>query len=263
MSARSTFRLDGRAAAIAVEQLERETGRRHVDEVVEDVDCDVLRSPFENGRCDFVLRQRVKRAAPDRGEVRRRREPRRDAERSQNAARHAPAGSIAPVDEIAEASVGGAVVERLDPERFRSGLGGCRRDRAAAQLRLERARGRHRGRAGDPGDDALADALCKRRQLHDAITSSRSVERAPSRSIRWSPTRSAFAIAVSAGLTALEDGKKLVSTTYRLSRSCALQLTSSADVSGWCPKRTVPHWWATPATGIRSSRIIWFGINVG
>src|SRR3954465_8809028 len=38
-------------------------------------------------------------------------------------------------------------------------------------------------------------------------------DRVPSRSRRWSPTRSALAIAVSAGFTALEDGKKLVSTT--------------------------------------------------
>src|SRR5215470_10417783 len=36
---------------------------------------------------------------------------------------------------------------------------------------------------------------------------------APSRSSRWSPTRSALAIAVSAGFTALLEGKKLVSTT--------------------------------------------------
>ena len=36
---------------------------------------------------------------------------------------------------------------------------------------------------------------------------------APSRSSRWSPTRRALAIAVSAGFTALDEGKKLVSTT--------------------------------------------------
>ena len=36
---------------------------------------------------------------------------------------------------------------------------------------------------------------------------------APSRSSRWSPTRSALAIAVSAGFTAPMLGKKLVSTT--------------------------------------------------
>jgi hypothetical protein len=39
------------------------------------------------------------------------------------------------------------------------------------------------------------------------------VDFAPMRSSRWSPTRIAFAIAVSAGLTAPILGKKLVSTT--------------------------------------------------
>jgi hypothetical protein len=37
--------------------------------------------------------------------------------------------------------------------------------------------------------------------------------RGPNRSSRWSPTRSAFAIAVRAGFTAPMLGKKLVSTT--------------------------------------------------
>ena len=41
----------------------------------------------------------------------------------------------------------------------------------------------------------------------------------PSRSSRWSPTRSAFAIAVKAGFTAPMLGKQLVSTTYRFSSS--------------------------------------------
>src|SRR5262249_22478585 len=79
-------------------------------------------------------------------------------------------------------------------------------------------------------------------------------KRAPqrSRSFRCSPTRSAFAMIVSAGFTAADDGKKLPSTTYKLSSSCALQLTSSADVFGSRPKRTVPFWCATPASGIRS-----------
>ena len=72
--------------------------------MVENVDDYVLRSPFEYRRGDLVLRQRIERAAPDRGEVRRGREPRRDAERAESAARDAPAGSVAPVDEIAEAS---------------------------------------------------------------------------------------------------------------------------------------------------------------
>src|SRR5712664_3268311 len=63
-----------------------------------------------------------------------------------------------------------------------------------------------------------------------------------SRSRRWSPTRSAFAMMVSPGFTAPEDGKKLASTTYRLSTSCALQLRSSADASGSVPNRIVPFW---------------------
>jgi len=53
--------------------------------------------------------------------------------------------------------------------------------------------------------------------------------------MRWSPTRSALAIMVSDGLTAVLDTKKLPSTTYRLSKSYALQFTSSADVLGSCP----------------------------
>ena len=59
-------------------------------------------------------------------------------------------------------------------------------------------------------------------------------------------TRSALAIAVSAGLTAPMLGKKLVSTTYRLSSSCALQLVSSTDVCGSVPNRHVPAWCAQP-----------------
>ena len=46
-----------------------------------------------------------------------------------------------------------------------------------------------------------------------------------------SPTRIAFAMAVSAGFTAPMLGKKLVSTTYRLSSSWALQSTSSTEVA--------------------------------
>src|SRR5436305_3294837 len=42
-------------------------------------------------------------------------------------------------------------------------------------------------------------------------------------------TRSALALAVSDGFTGLECGKKLVSTTSRLSTSCALQSTSGAE----------------------------------
>jgi len=45
---------------------------------------------------------------------------------------------------------------------------------------------------------------------------------------------------VSVGLTAALDGKKLPSTTYKLSTSCARQLRSSADIVGSRPKRIVP-----------------------
>ena len=41
---------------------------------------------------------------------------------------------------------------------------------------------------------------------------------------RWSPTRSALAMMVSDGLTAVLDTKKLPSPTYRLSKSCALRV---------------------------------------
>src|SRR6516165_2116091 len=64
--------------------------------------------------------------------------------------------------------------------------------------------------------------------------------RPPSRSSRWSPTRSALAMMVRVGLTAALDGKKLPSTTYKLSTSCVRQLRSSADVVGSPPKRIVP-----------------------
>ena len=57
-------------------------------------------------------------------------------------------------------------------------------------------------------------------------------------------------MAVRAGFTAPMLGKKLVSTTYRLSSSCVLQLASSAEVAGSFPNRTVPAWCAQPATGI-------------
>src|SRR5262245_15807488 len=71
-----------------------------------------------------------------------------------------------------------------------------------------------------------------------------------SRPARWSPTRSALAMAVSAGFTAPMLGKKLVSTTYRLSSSWALQLVSRTEVAGSEPNLTVPAWCATPAIGI-------------
>ena len=57
-------------------------------------------------------------------------------------------------------------------------------------------------------------------------------------------------MAVRAGFTAPMLGKQLVSTTYRLSTSWARQSVFSTEVAGSAPKRQVPAWWATPATGM-------------
>jgi hypothetical protein len=46
---------------------------------------------------------------------------------------------------------------------------------------------------------------------------------------------------VRAGLTELLEGKMLASTTYRLSRKCALQFGSSTLLAGSVPKRQVPR----------------------
>ena len=76
----------------------------------------------------------------------------------------------------------------------------------------------HRPLGADQRDRAqVADhsVVGDRRIRHRYHVSMRlfAADRAPSRAITWSPMRSAFAIAVSDGLMALEDGKKLVSTT--------------------------------------------------
>jgi hypothetical protein len=55
-----------------------------------------------------------------------------------------------------------------------------------------------------------------------------------------SATRSALAMMVSVGFTAVAETKKLESATYTLSKSCSLQSTSSAEVVGSAPNRTVP-----------------------
>ena len=97
------------------------------------------------------------------------------------------------------------------------------------------------------GVSSRADAVDRMADLTVQLGASEVTRAAPA---RWSPTLSALAIAVSAGLTAPMLGKKLVSTTYRLSTSCALQLVSRTEVSGSCPNRTVPAWCAHPATGM-------------
>src|SRR5262249_38343507 len=130
--------------------------------------------------------------------------------------RDAPAGAVTPMHEIAEPVVRDPVVERLDAERLRRRLRRRGAELAPAQLRLDRARRRHRGRADRARDDAFANRLGDSRDpVHRVRASWRSDcnSVAPRRSSRWSPTRIAFAIAVRAGFTALDDGKKLVSTT--------------------------------------------------
>ena len=61
----------------------------------------------------------------------------------------------------------------------------------------------------------------------------------------------AFAMTVSEGFTALDDTKHAASTTYRLSRSWALQLRRARSSPGRVPMRQVPFWWPTPSSGMR------------
>ena len=70
-------------------------------------------------------------------------------------------------------------------------------------------------RGGEPAEAAADDHDPAARRLLPSGGTRGLLRRlaAPSRSSRWSPTRSALAIAVSAGFTAPMLGKKLVSTT--------------------------------------------------
>src|SRR5262249_49772818 len=113
--------------------------------------------------------------------------------------------------------------------------------------------GPHRGGgAGFAGDRSASSAVRRcytpRVPSHQAASDTTAAQ--PRRSSKWSPTRRALAIAVNEGFTAAMLGKKLVSTTYRLLSSWALQLTSSTDVAGSVPKRHVPVWCPTPAIGM-------------
>src|SRR3954470_23447469 len=230
-------------------------GRERVDGVVEEVDRDFLATPEDEWRRDVEGGERDGGAAPYGGAVRGGRLGGWHPGRAEDAAHDAPAGAVTPVREVAEARPREVVLELRDAERLRGGPRGGGRRGAVAELRLDRARDRHRRGAEDAGDEPVADRGRGLRQGLHAVTSIAVGEAtaAPRRSIRWSPTRMAFAMAVNAGFTALADGKKLVSTTYRLSTSCARQFTSSADVCGSVPNRTVPHWSATPASGMRWS----------
>jgi len=64
--------------------------------------------------------------------------------------------------------------------------------------------------ASSPPEDSVTAAVPLERWIRTDACDTR---RYPSRSSRWSPTRSAFAMAVRAGFTAPMLGKKLVSTT--------------------------------------------------
>ena len=110
----------------------------------------------------------------------------------------------------------------------------------AAEETAERARV-----AGTPPERRMAAAVTRSMPpvmlSWNAATSSAARPVVQSRlSSRWSPTRSELAIAVSAGFTAPIDGKMLVSTTYRLSSSCARQSVFTTDVAGSCPNLAVP-----------------------
>src|SRR3954465_3107835 len=237
-------------------------GGERVDGVVEEVDRDFLATPEDEWGCDVEGGERDGGAAPHGGAVRGGRLGRRASRRAEAAAHDAPAGAVTPVREVAEARLREVVLELRDAQRLRGGACGGGRRGAVAQAGFDRARDRHRRGAEDAGDEPAADRGRGLRQGLHAGTSAPVGTLAPRRSVRWSPTRMAFAIAVSAGVTALADGKQLVSTTYRLSTSCARQLTSSAEVWGLVPNRTVPHWGAPPASGMRWSRTDQAGIIV-
>ena len=65
-------------------------------------------------------------------------------------------------------------------------------------------------------------------------------------------TRSALAAMVRAGLTAAEDGKKLLSTMNRLLTSWLRQLESRMLADGSVPATAVPHMWELVAMPMRS-----------
>src|SRR5207247_1964939 len=142
------------------------------------------------------------------------------------------------------------VPDLLEPQHRR-----VERDRAihVGDGERDRAHGSHDRTARCVGDGPRAPHLLRpeRRSGECQGQDRQPRELHRKRSRIWSPTRSALAMIVRAGFTAPLEGKKLPSTTYRLSSSCALQLRSSADAFGSSPKRIVPFWCATPASGTR------------
>src|SRR3954452_15241815 len=203
----------GAGAPAGGDELVGEPRRDRVDGVVEEVDGDLFAAPEYEGRSDVEGGEGDRRAAPHRRAVGGGRLRRPGPRGAEDAAHDAPAGAVAPMREVVEASLREVGVERLDPERLGGRAGGRGRGLAVAQPRLDRAGDRHRRGPEEAGDEAVADGVRGLGQGLHAVTSTASGTRAPRRSIRWSPTRSALAMAVSAGFTAVEDGKQLVSTT--------------------------------------------------
>src|SRR6266699_1045942 len=210
-----------RAASVA-QQLVGDARRDGVYGVVEGVDRDLLRRP-EDGRWGDVQRgQGDLRAPPYSGAVGDRRGARREADGIKQPAHHSPAGAVAPVRKVIETRAGDVIGEGRDPQRFGRRTRWRRTRLAVPQPRLESTRDRHCRGPGEAGHQPLADAAGQLlSDSHESTSWSCPPDAglpavltcAPSRSSKWSPTRSAFAIAVSAGFTALLDGKKLVSTT--------------------------------------------------
>ena len=89
-------------------------------------------------------------------------------------------------------------------------LAAARRAHLDVRVAVEQVAARHRIGTQPTTEPDDHDALLAVREL-DLLARRR--EHYASRAVRWSPTRSEFAIAVSAGLTAPMLGKTLVSTT--------------------------------------------------
>src|SRR6266496_983554 len=217
-----------RGSVSRAQELVRDPGRERVDRVVKGVDRDLLLRPEDRRRGDLERRQHDLRVAVNRGPVERRGLLRGQAALAEETPEDPPARAESPVREVVEARLRDIVLELRDPQHLRRRARRRRARRPPPEPCLDRARDRHRRRTDDSGDQALADRACQRarRFSHDptssgtrffalpsAFAAAAACAGAPSRSSRWSPTRRAFAIAVRAGFTALDDGKKLVSTT--------------------------------------------------
>jgi hypothetical protein len=110
--------------------------------------------PLGKRRSHVQRRQHDLRAAPDGGEVRGGGFGSVEARSAEQAARGAPAGAVAPVHDLRKARFALGIA-RLHPEDVTCRLRRSGAGLAPLQLHLQRARQRHRGRAGHK---ALSDA---------------------------------------------------------------------------------------------------------